>query len=169
MFKQGQDLSLRDKRLFEISKFEITRVNCIICIVVHTNQWIPCHVHIGTSPEAASNLGHASISLSVSIFRICTVNTTYIPRSWHWAGHKRLSRNKQTKKKTKKKKKKQQKNKTKKTCMKQKFKYSWLSLSRPRLSRMTAYLEVEIWSLPKHENLIKGKKKNTVEKRKNCS
>ena len=33
-------------------------------------------------------------------------------------------------------------------------KYSWLSLSRPRLSRITAYLEVKIWSLPKHENLI---------------
>ena len=33
------------------------------------------------------------------------------------------------------------------------FKYSWLSLSRPRLSRITAYLEVKIWSLPIHENL----------------
>ena len=32
-------------------------------------------------------------------------------------------------------------------------KYSWLSLSRPRLSRITAYLEVKIWSLPIHENL----------------
>ena len=31
--------------------------------------------------------------------------------------------------------------------------YSWLSLSRPRLSRITAYLEVKIWSLPIHENL----------------
>ena len=31
--------------------------------------------------------------------------------------------------------------------------YSRLSLSRPRLSRITAYLEVKIWSLPKHENL----------------
>ena len=31
------------------------------------------------------------------------------------------------------------------------------SLSRPRLSRMTAYLEVKIWSLPKHENLTTGK------------
>ena len=31
--------------------------------------------------------------------------------------------------------------------------YSWLSLSRPGLSRITAYLEVEIWSLPIHENL----------------
>ena len=38
-------------------------------------------------------------------------------------------------------------------------KYSWLSLSRPRLSRITAYLEVEIWSLHKHENLTTGKKK----------
>ena len=38
------------------------------------------------------------------------------------------------------------------------FKYSWLSLPRPRLSRMTAYLEVKIWSLPKHENLTTGKK-----------
>ena len=36
--------------------------------------------------------------------------------------------------------------------------YSWLSLSRPRLSRITAYLEVKIWSLPKHENLTTGKK-----------
>ena len=34
------------------------------------------------------------------------------------------------------------------------FIYSWLSLSRPRLSQITAYLEVKIWSLPKHENLI---------------
>ena len=32
-------------------------------------------------------------------------------------------------------------------------KYSWLSLSRPRLSRITAYLEAKIWSLPIHENL----------------
>ena len=31
--------------------------------------------------------------------------------------------------------------------------YSWLSLSRPRLSRITAYLEVKIRSLPIHENL----------------
>ena len=38
------------------------------------------------------------------------------------------------------------------------YKYGWLSLSRPRLSRITAYLEVEIWSLPKHENLTTGKK-----------
>ena len=34
-----------------------------------------------------------------------------------------------------------------------KLKYSCLSLSRPRLSRITAYLEVKIWSLPIHENL----------------
>ena len=34
-----------------------------------------------------------------------------------------------------------------------KMQYSWLSLSRTRLSRITAYLEVKIWSLPKHENL----------------
>ena len=33
-----------------------------------------------------------------------------------------------------------------------------ISLSQPPLSRITAYLEVEIWSLPKHENLITGKK-----------
>ena len=38
------------------------------------------------------------------------------------------------------------------------IKYSWLSLSRPRLSRMPAYLEVKIWSLFKHENLITGNK-----------
>ena len=36
--------------------------------------------------------------------------------------------------------------------------YSWLSLSRPRLSRITAYLEVKIWSLLKNENLITGNK-----------
>ena len=36
--------------------------------------------------------------------------------------------------------------------------YSWLSLSRPRLSRITAYLEVKIWSLPIHENLTTGGK-----------
>ena len=36
--------------------------------------------------------------------------------------------------------------------------YSWLSLSRTRLSRITAYLEVKIWSLPKHEDLTKGEK-----------
>ena len=45
--------------------------------------------------------------------------------------------------------------------------YSWLSLSRTRLSRITAYLEVKIWSLPKHENLTTCK--NIVEKRRNCS
>ena len=32
------------------------------------------------------------------------------------------------------------------------------SLSRPRLSRITAYLEVKSLSLPKHENLTTGKK-----------
>ena len=36
--------------------------------------------------------------------------------------------------------------------------YSRLSLSRPRISRITAYLEVKIWSLLKHENLTTGKK-----------
>ena len=36
--------------------------------------------------------------------------------------------------------------------------YSWLSLSRTRLSRITAYLEVKILSLLKHENLTTGKK-----------
>ena len=36
--------------------------------------------------------------------------------------------------------------------------YSWLSLSRRRLSRITAYLEVKIWSLLKNENLITGNK-----------
>ena len=36
--------------------------------------------------------------------------------------------------------------------------YSCLSLSRTRLSRITAYLEVKIWSLPKDENLTTGKK-----------
>ena len=36
--------------------------------------------------------------------------------------------------------------------------YSSLSLSRPLLSRITAYLEVDIWSLLKHENLTTGKK-----------
>ena len=36
--------------------------------------------------------------------------------------------------------------------------YSWLSLSRTRLSRITAYLEVKILSLPKHENLTTSKK-----------
>ena len=33
------------------------------------------------------------------------------------------------------------------------FIYSWLSLSRTRLSRITAFLEIKICSLPKHENL----------------
>ena len=33
------------------------------------------------------------------------------------------------------------------------IKYSWLSLSRTRLSLITAYLKVKIMSLPKHENL----------------
>ena len=37
-------------------------------------------------------------------------------------------------------------------------KYSWHSLAWPRLSRIPAYLEVKIWSLPKHENLTTGKK-----------
>ena len=36
------------------------------------------------------------------------------------------------------------------------IKYCWLSLSRPRLSRITANLEAKIWSLLKHENLEKG-------------
>ena len=36
--------------------------------------------------------------------------------------------------------------------------YSWLSLSRPRLPQITAYLEGKIWSLPKHENRTTGKK-----------
>ena len=36
--------------------------------------------------------------------------------------------------------------------------YSWLSLSRPRLSRITAYLEVKVWSLLKNENLITSNK-----------
>ena len=35
--------------------------------------------------------------------------------------------------------------------------YSWLSLSRTRLSRIAAYLEVKILSLPKHENLTSKK------------
>ena len=48
------------------------------------------------------------------------------------------------------------------------WKYSCISLSRPRLSRITAYLEVKIWSLPRHENLTTGKT-NIVEKRRNCS
>ena len=39
------------------------------------------------------------------------------------------------------------------------FKYSWLSLSRTRLSWITANLEVNIWSLSKHENLTTG---NTI-------
>ena len=34
--------------------------------------------------------------------------------------------------------------------------YSRLLLSRPRLSRITAYLEVKIWSMLKHENLTTG-------------
>ena len=45
--------------------------------------------------------------------------------------------------------------------------YSWLSLSRPRLSRITAYLEVKIWSLPKDENLTIDNK--ILWKRRNCS
>ena len=36
--------------------------------------------------------------------------------------------------------------------------YSWLSLSQTRLSRITAYLDMKIWSLPKHEHLTTGKK-----------
>ena len=42
--------------------------------------------------------------------------------------------------------------------MASKLSYSWLSLSWPRLSRITAYLEVKILSLLKHENLTTGKK-----------
>ena len=38
------------------------------------------------------------------------------------------------------------------------MRYSPLSLSRPRLSRKSAYCRVKIWSLPKHENLTTGKK-----------
>ena len=36
--------------------------------------------------------------------------------------------------------------------------YCWLSLSRPGLSRITAYLEVKIWSLTKRKNLTTGEK-----------
>ena len=36
--------------------------------------------------------------------------------------------------------------------------YSWLSLSRPGLSRITTYLEEKIWSLPKYENLTTCRK-----------
>ena len=36
--------------------------------------------------------------------------------------------------------------------------YSQLSLSRPRLSRITAHLEVKIWSLFKHRDLPTGNK-----------
>ena len=41
------------------------------------------------------------------------------------------------------------------------------SLCRTRLFRITAYLEVNIWPLPKHENLTTGK--SIVEKRSNFS
>ena len=37
-------------------------------------------------------------------------------------------------------------------------KYIWLLLSLPHLSRITAYLEVKLLSLPKHENLTAGEK-----------
>ena len=37
-------------------------------------------------------------------------------------------------------------------------KYIWLLLSRPHLSRITAYLEVKLLSLPKHESLTAGEK-----------
>ena len=39
----------------------------------------------------------------------------------------------------------------------QMFRYNRLPLSRTRLSRITAYLEVKILSLPKHENLTSKK------------
>ena len=45
-----------------------------------------------------------------------------------------------------------------KGCTKVKSNYSRLSLSRPRLSRVTTYLEVKIWSLFKYENLTMGNK-----------
>ena len=38
------------------------------------------------------------------------------------------------------------------------IKYNRLSLSRPRLSLITAYLQVKIWSLFKHEYLTTGNK-----------
>ena len=41
-------------------------------------------------------------------------------------------------------------------------------ISNYRLSRITAYLEVKILSVTKHENLKTGKT-NIVEKRRNCS
>ena len=44
------------------------------------------------------------------------------------------------------------------TAVKKYLKYSRLSLSRLRLSRITAYLEVTIWSQFLHENLITGNK-----------
>ena len=38
------------------------------------------------------------------------------------------------------------------------LKYSRLTLSRPRLTRTTAYLEMKIWTLFSHENLTAGNK-----------
>ena len=38
------------------------------------------------------------------------------------------------------------------------LRYNRFSLSRPGLSRITAYLEVKIWSLFKHGNLTRGNK-----------
>ena len=38
------------------------------------------------------------------------------------------------------------------------MRYSWLSLSQTHISRITTYLEVKIWSLPKDENLTTGNK-----------
>ena len=46
----------------------------------------------------------------------------------------------------------------KEIALRDRFIYSRTSLSRTRLSRITAYLEVKIWTLPKHENLRTGKK-----------
>ena len=67
-----------------------------------------------------------------------------------------ITRQKKQNKKTNKK-----KNKNKKThthTHTKIIKIQLLSLSRPRLSRITAYLEVKIGSLPKHEHLTTGKK-----------
>ena len=46
-FKHGPDFSLRDKRLFEITEIEITRVDCIIIIL------FICQINVYCNPSLA--------------------------------------------------------------------------------------------------------------------
>ena len=64
MFMQGPIFSLRDKQLFEISEVEITRVNCMLNLVIASSLpllLVPrlCFMNV-TSPRYARTDAHAN-------------------------------------------------------------------------------------------------------------